>query len=164
MAAQTKCSSCGANLKAGAKFCPSCGNKVEVQVIGSGLTLSSVIDHLRKEADELDNGVFKALFPMGDERSQLVFVLASEDADGDADLDDLTIWSNFAPARKVTAKKVIEMDGWGFGITQIGDLLAVQTSIRPWQLVNLKAFDWILERVALVADHYERTSLGSDDY
>jgi len=164
MATETKCTSCGSSVKGGAKFCPSCGKKVEVQVIGTGLTLSSVIDHLREEADELDNGIFKALFPVGDDRSQLVFIFTSEDEDGEEDFDGLTIWSNFALVKKVNMKKVMELDGWGFGITQIGDLLAVQTSIRPWQLVSLEAFHAILARVAAVADLYERTLLGTDDY
>ena len=132
--------------------------------VGSGVTLSAVIDYLRKEGEELDNGVFKVLISIGENRSQLVFVLPSEDDDGDADFDDLRIWSNFAGVDEVALKKLLEVDGWGFGFQELGDFFAVQMAIRPWQLRDMDALDQVLIRLAAVADEYERTLIGTDDY
>jgi len=164
MAAQLKCDKCGSTVKGGAKFCPSCGSKVAVAKAGSGVTLSSVIEYLREQGEELDNGIVKLLAPLGEERSQLVFVLPLEDEDGESEFDDLRIWSNFATVKEVALKKVIELDPLGFGFLKLGDFFAIQTTIRPWQLKDFQALEALLFRVAAVADHLERSLLGSDAY
>jgi hypothetical protein len=162
MATQAKCGECGSAIKGGAKFCPSCGTRVPVANVGSGVTLASAIDHLRELGEELDNGVVKLLVPLGEERSQLVFVLPVED--DDPELEDLCLWSNFALTTEVALKTVIGLDAQGFGFVQIGDFYSVQTSIRPWQLRDLEALTWIVFKVAIAADNIEGELLGSDEY
>ena len=164
MAAQLKCDKCGSTVKGGAKFCPSCGTKVAVAKVGSGVTLSAVIEYMREKGEELDNGVFRILAHLGEERSQLVFVFPMEDEDGESEFDDLHIWSNFATVKEVALKKVIELDPLGYGFIKLGDLFAIQTAIRPWQLKDFQAFEALLSRVATVADHLEKNLLGSDAY
>ena len=176
MGSEAKCGQCGASVAAKAKFCPSCGAKVAVAKAGSGVTLSSVIEYLREQGEELvlDKndawyGTFKILWDVGEERSQLVFVFPKEDEDGESEFDDLRIWSIFAAVKEVALKKVIELDPLGYGFIKLeasgrGDLFAIQTTIRPWQLKDFQALEELLHRIALVADHLEENLLGSDAY
>jgi len=164
MSDQNTCHSCESPIKVGAKFCPSCGAKIEQESANPETTMSSVVDFLRVECEELDDGVFKTLVPIRDGRSQIVFVIPVEDENGETGLDDLVIWSNFALANKVKVKEVLALDLGGLGIQQLGDYLAVQTAIRPWQLRNLDALAWIITRVGLIADNLEELLLGTDDF
>ena len=159
------CESCGGQCEKDSKFCPSCGEKIVPPKPTAGLTLSSVRAHLSEEGDESENGIYSLEVPIGDgDRSQLVFVLPLADEDGDEELDDICIWSRFAGNQEVAPKKLLDINCRGFGFETIGDFRVIQTSIRPWQLRDLEALNWIIYRIAGVADLLEEELLGSDRY
>ena len=162
--ADNKCSQCGAAIAAKAKFCPSCGRKVEMQASEPAVTLATLTEHFDERGEKLDSGVFKLLVPTLDDRSQLVFALPIQDADGDEELNDLQLWSNFAPVKKVNVKRVLEFtEAISFGFCQLGDFYCLATSIRPWQLRSVDALVWHVTRLAIIADQLESDLLGSDD-
>lgn len=158
------CESCGAKCEKDSKFCPSCGQKIVPPNDSTGLTLASVRAYLSEEGQEQDGGIFSLILPTREDRSQKVLVLPIEDEDGDEELDDICIWSPFAGEKEVQPKKLLDIDCRGLGFQTIGDFRVLQTSIRPWQLRNLEALNWIIYRVAISADELEEELLGGDDY
>lgn len=164
MGSEGKCGKCGASVAAKAKFCPSCGAKVENIVGEPPVTLALLTEVLSDDGEELENGMFKLVLETLDERSQLVWALPLRNQGGDEDLDDIALWSPFAPVKSVNVKKVVEAidPGSPFGFVKHGEYFALTTSIRPCQLKSIDAFVTLIQRLAFMADELEVTLLGTD--
>ena len=164
MTTHANCGKCGISIVEKAKFCPSCGAKVEKLKSDTEVSLSSVTEWLRANGEENDFGVFRIVIETLEGRSQLIFALPGESADGDEQFDDVQIWSPFAPVERLNVKKVVErMENEAFGFVSNGGFYSLATAIRPWQLRNIDAFIWHVTRLAVKADQLEAHFLGTDE-
>jgi len=164
MTVSRECIACSALVPAEAKFCTSCGKKLETPRQESPLTTAAVTAYLRGECEELGDLSFRKEISLQDGRSQVVFVLVYVDDDGETEFDDITIWSIFAAVGSLSANEALQLDTSGLGIQQIGDYYAVQTSIRPLQLRDLNSLEWIMVRVAIAAELLEIELFGTDTF
>ena len=126
------------------------------------MTAAAAIEYLQGECQRVGDSSFSVDIPLPEGRSQVVFALVFEDEEGDAEYDDITIWSNFAAVNMVNADQALDLDTVGLGVQKIGEYYSVQTSIRPSQLKDVDSISWIMVRVAIAADLLEQELFGTD--
>ena len=165
MESEAKCGQCGASVDTEAKFCPSCGAKIEEKVGELPVTLSLLIEHMGEDFEEMGYGVFKLVLPLSPERSQLIFAFPQEDEEGDELRHSIQLGSPFAAVKGVNVKKVVEASEESeFGFIKAGDTYHLTTSIRPWQLASVEAYAELYVRLAFAADELEQNLMGTDTF
>lgn len=161
------CSHCGLALRAGSKFCASCGVKVSVQESQSSyrLTRSEVFDWLREDGDDLDDNCFSFILDVGENRSQLTWVHVGESSDGEPGSGKVTIWSRYGTSDEVTLDEAVYVvEDSNFGMRQVGSMYVIHTIAHIEDFNSLAGLARLVLWVALAADRCEERLLGTDEY
>jgi hypothetical protein len=105
-------------------------------------------------ADALEDDIFKIVYDLGNERSQVVFVQVASES--------LNIASPFAKSEDVTPKQAFKaIENYAFGIGTLGDWYVVRHVVP---LADLDESEIIhgFEIVAMIADELEDSLVGGD--
>lgn len=119
-------------------------------------TKAEVAQYLQSNyiCEQVSEDVFRFLFTIGDDRSQLVFVALFDGA--------MQISSPFANKDALTVNQALNASRETiFGLSTVGDFWVLKNTI-PTDDVDPSEIEWCLKMVAASADDVELSSTGGD--